>query len=80
MASHADINEYFSDFSYYIIIIITLKLIVFKNRNIFLNFAAFCSFVDLLPIRLKTGPISFLMKYRLICFFKVLSDGNLIWL
>ena len=66
IASYGDINEHFRDFSWYLRILITVKVIVFKNRNEFLNFAPLCSFLSTCwPIAMTTGPISFLLNFRL---------------
>ena len=59
--------------------LITFKLIIFKIR-VFLNLVPFCSFLSTCyPVALR-GPISFLMKYRLICFVWFLSDARMIFL
>ena len=56
--------------------LITLNSIVFKNRNFFLNFAPFCSFLSTCyPFALRTDPISILLRCRFICW---LSDASLI--
>ena len=58
-----------------------LSLLKFNVRNLFLNFAPFCSFfVNLFLSRVDNRSISFLMKYLSICFVYVLFDANLILL
>ena len=60
--------------------LITLQLIVSKNRNVFLNFAPFCSiFVYLLPNRIEDRSHFFSNEVE-DDLLKVLSDGNIILL
>ena len=47
----------------------TVKLIVFKNGKVSLNFATICTFLsNCKPVALGTGRVSFLMKHSLKCF------------
>ena len=57
--------------SLYVLVLISLKMVVLKNRKLFLNVAVFCS------VSLSTGRLSSLTKYKLLCLVQVLYDSVL---
>ena len=64
----------------YLMVVISSQLFVFKNSSKFFKFAVFCSCLIVTEPYYgveRSGPISFLVNYRLFCLASLLSDAVL---